>query len=646
MKRKSPGLIAPIVVALWFGAFFILPARHACAAQRLPEVAASKYWHRLLHYKPRYFGGVKSEVDEPAFFLAPGGKTDPLAELGATIAAFSRTDLKIGRLIQAPQCAFPERFRYLKSLGLVSPGQTAEPEPDCADFREWKAGLSAASATLVFSSAYPNNPASMFGHTFLRFNRVVHSGGVERNDLLDYGVNFAAMVPSSDSTIKYAVLGILGGYDGYFAVTKYYLKVNEYSDSESRDLWEYDLRLNADQIDRMVNHLWELFTMAKFDYYFVDENCSYQLLSLLEVANPEWDLMSRFRIYVLPGDTVKAVASYPGAVTAVKYRPSLRKKMLQKVHALERKGKREFDDVLSGRVPVEQTRDVDTSEALVAYLNYVKFRDAPHLDEERTAMLRRALVQRAKIREIPRPLAALEGRSRPDLGHHSSSLGFGARTSRGHGAMLGFVFRPGLHDLLNDDLGYEPYSQIDFLVTRLSYAVSEKKLRVDDFRLLDLTSLHPFEAVDPKISWRFGTGVGRMKDLACDTCLAFNAEAGPGLATSVFGGRALFYSLALVNFEAGHALPKGSRLGPALVAAVLASPSDDYKAVVRARADLDLFKNFDRGTAMNVAAKFGLDQAYALNPAWDLRLLSEYIPRASRGVNGYYEVGLHANHYY
>lgn len=137
-----------------------------------------------------------------------------------------------------------------------------------------------------------------------------------------------------------------------------------------------------------------------------------------------------------------------------------------------------------------------------------------------------------------------------------------------------------------------------------------------------------------------------MKDLACDTCLAFNTEAGPGLAASFFGDRALLYSLALVNFEAGRALPKGSRLGPALVAATLLAPSGAFKALASARAELDLFRNFDRATAMKAAVKFALDQAYALGPAWDLRLLTEYIPRASSGANGYYEVGLHANHYY
>ena len=35
----------------------------------------------------------------------------------------------------------------------------------------------------------------------------------------------------------------------------------------------------------MLKHLWELQGIA-FDYYYFDENCSWQLLGLLEVARP------------------------------------------------------------------------------------------------------------------------------------------------------------------------------------------------------------------------------------------------------------------------------------------------------------------------------------------------------------------------
>jgi len=38
-----------------------------------------RYWHLLLHYRSTITGGYESEADEPGFFLAPNGKTDPQA---------------------------------------------------------------------------------------------------------------------------------------------------------------------------------------------------------------------------------------------------------------------------------------------------------------------------------------------------------------------------------------------------------------------------------------------------------------------------------------------------------------------------------------------------------------------------------------
>ncbi len=52
------------------------------------KLAEERYWHLLLHDRPNAWGGINSEVDDPGFFLAPTGKTDPQAELEAALARF------------------------------------------------------------------------------------------------------------------------------------------------------------------------------------------------------------------------------------------------------------------------------------------------------------------------------------------------------------------------------------------------------------------------------------------------------------------------------------------------------------------------------------------------------------------------------
>src|SRR4051794_37273840 len=92
------------------------------------EVASSRYWHLLMHYKKSFpLRRLRSLVDGPEFFFAPDGKTNPRAELDATVAAFSNGELKVGRLKQHPQCAYPERYRFLKKeLGLTIKDVTCE----------------------------------------------------------------------------------------------------------------------------------------------------------------------------------------------------------------------------------------------------------------------------------------------------------------------------------------------------------------------------------------------------------------------------------------------------------------------------------------------------------------------------------------
>src|SRR5262245_32244927 len=120
---SAPALVLPFVSVLifvisvdWVTAEE-LPSRPYL--QELREQARSlrladeREWHLLLHYRPRLFGGYESEQDDPGFFMSPNGKTDPEAELAATLAQFFSKDL-VGRSQQPAQCAFIARYHWLK----------------------------------------------------------------------------------------------------------------------------------------------------------------------------------------------------------------------------------------------------------------------------------------------------------------------------------------------------------------------------------------------------------------------------------------------------------------------------------------------------------------------------------------------------
>ena len=53
------------------------------------QLADAPMWQALLHYRRHPLTRqLRSLADDPGFFLAPQGRTDPQAELDATIAAF------------------------------------------------------------------------------------------------------------------------------------------------------------------------------------------------------------------------------------------------------------------------------------------------------------------------------------------------------------------------------------------------------------------------------------------------------------------------------------------------------------------------------------------------------------------------------
>lgn len=224
-----------------------------------------------------------------------------------------------GELKTPAACAFPARKLILeRDLKLKFP------EVKCSAYEEWRAGLPVTDISLVFATAYPNNPASMFGHTFLRLK-----GPGTGKALLDYAVNFAATA-GSDGGVEFAVLGIFGGYEGHFSLAPYFIKVNEYNHGEARDLWEYPLEISKEGIDIMLAHLWEMEANTWFDYWFFDENCSWQILRLLEVANPQLKLTESAPFYIIPAETVRILQS-SNLLKSPEFRPSLRRQYLSRV---------------------------------------------------------------------------------------------------------------------------------------------------------------------------------------------------------------------------------------------------------------------------------------------------------------------------
>lgn len=313
------------------------------AAQQM-ELWKDPYWHTLLHYKKTLFG-LRSQVDDPRFFLAPSGKSDPQAELEATLQGlFSVEEDET----QHPVCRFVARYHWLAEKLKIDPSRL--PVPECSRFAEIMEHIKPASVTLIFPAAHINSPASMFGHTLLTVDTA------SKSRLLAYAINYSAVTRETFGPV-FAIKGLFGFYPGYFSILPYYGKLQEYSDVDHRDIWEYPLNLNGDEIKRLLMHTYEMDKIYS-DYYFFDENCCYDLLFLLDVARPSTGLTDQFSSWVIPIDTIRKVkenglitgAIYrPSRATKIKYLASLLSGSDGKIALAMARGEREPDRLLEGK---------------------------------------------------------------------------------------------------------------------------------------------------------------------------------------------------------------------------------------------------------------------------------------------------------
>lgn len=576
--------------AAWLILFLLSPAARADApayldelqqAARAKELSQDRYWRLLVHYRRGRLGRLRSEAAGPDFFLSPRGRRDPRAELEATLAGFFDPDPpEADKDAMHPQCRFPARYAWLKERLAFDSARL--PEKGCPRFQEWRAKVDPESVTLVFASSYLNSPASMYGHTFLRFDKRGHGRG-ER--LLDQTLNFSAMV-ADPNPVEYVVRGLSGGFAGRFSAMPYYLKVQEYSHLESRDLWEFRLALGPAALERMVAHAWELGS-THFPYYFLNKNCSYQLLPLLEVAEPRLELTPGQALWVIPADTVRWAARHPDLIGEPVFRPSQSTKMRQRRAFLDAPGCALARELAEGSteqalaraagLPAEaRALALDTASELLLY------RSGPQKDPEAplSPRERRLLAARGALDEPPRELPRPEWAAPPTEGHRTLRAGLGAG-STGEGPFQELTLRFALHDTLDPPRGYAPHSALEMAgPIRARRDSRSGALWLHELPLLRVASLAPWDPWIREPSWSVELGLATAEELRPDYRHAqhFRFRGGPGLAAPVeLGGEGLLYALASADAGAGQVFDGDYRLGAGGAAGLWLAPFSRWR---------------------------------------------------------------------
>ena len=477
------------------------------------KLADDQYWHTILRYKKFFFKGYTSVVDDPKFFFAEDGKYNPESELQATIRSFFAPPVCCADL---PVCKgdrycynihptekFTARFAWLRDKLDIDINKLSYNGEN--SFQEYYKNTNPAGITLSFPAGYMNSPASMFGHTFL----LIESKDSSR--LLSQSVNYSAVADNKEFILTYVFNGLFGHYRGYYSSSPYHRRAKKYNEVEMRDIWEYEITLTPEEIEKMLRHIVEMENIYS-DYYFIDENCSFGLLYLIEAAKSETKITDYFSIAVEPMDAIRALKNKEllGEIT---YRPSLYSKLEYLKSQLNSEDKKLVLDFCKKNRDFEslyKIKDDVKRQAIICdtALNYLKFLDGKRkinredYEEKYTTVLAKRnslnLKDYDSLREMPTP---------PDPGESHSSRRFAPEIGYALGGLYSQIsYRQSCHELMDPDEGYNMNSQI--VVGNISgrYYFDDKKFVLQRLDLIDLISMPPSDSFYINGCYKFTTG--------------------------------------------------------------------------------------------------------------------------------------------
>lgn len=533
------GLFRSIFIPLFFSAqrpsmkarivfcFMLLICSNASFAQgsseQLHALSAHPQWQKLLHINASR--NDVSYINSNSFFLSSKrDNINPHNELLATINAMT---LPVsGDTNQHAQCKFPARLIFLKQH-LDNSFNAMLPNVQCEQYKAWRLDANISSISVVFASGYMSNPASMYGHLFVKLNR-----SKKQSDLLNYSLNYGAIIPDNENPVVYILKGIFGGYDAAYSDKQFFRHQHNYGEVELRDLWDYKLALSSADIDLLVAHIWELLP-NKFDYFFIDENCAFHIAKLLELVLTE-PIISDQSLWVLPSAVAKGIAenSYAdGALLdSVTFIPSRESVLNQKFSQLALSQQQIGTELISNAFEFSQSKnyqrltDSDKAQLIESLFSFHEVNkrlnpEQPNLKVNRRKLIRERLSlpsgRQSGEKQLTNKVAPHQGMpvSKVSLGtlHHDSEQNF-----------ITAGFRMTYFDDLSTDKNQTKFSNLEMLdVELIANDDTTKVLRLD---LVDIDSLYK-ESIQwtdqHSWAWSVRTGFEQLQNNCIDCGIYF-----------------------------------------------------------------------------------------------------------------------------
>ncbi|MBU6950301.1 DUF4105 domain-containing protein [Hahella sp. HN01] len=497
------GLIASLFLA---SSVFAASVKEVVDLALEKELYQDPAWKSLIHFQDD-----NTKVHDQSFILS-GSDFNPKNELVLTINYLLNSSGDSQAI-----CRFPARYYWLGEKLSID---TANLE-NCFDLKEYISRAPIDDIDLVYSSENLSQPSSMMGHILLKI-----SGKNEEGRIVEHGVSFFTEVKGVNVP-KIMFDSLVVGKPGYFALTPYSDKLDQYLRREQRNVWEYRLDSTEFQRKLIQYHIWEL-KQTKLDYFFHDYNCATLTSFMVSFIDPS--VLNMDGLWMTPLDVVKQ-AHQAGIIDHVSVLPSNR----WKIRMLEESLPRSVADSVKKSVEHNEINDLPDSDnpeqdflmlQLAGY--YTDYLHETDLIDARSWRNLTDKVEQRKARQEEVYEIDISEYKNPVKTPKDSQLYSGLALIDDE-AFIRVGFLPASHGIEDDNRQF--FSENELKLGDLSFLVSPEdgKVKLDRFQLYSVSSLIPWDSFTGGLSGRLEVGLEQHYDEHIRRHSAANISGGLGM---------------------------------------------------------------------------------------------------------------------
>jgi hypothetical protein len=369
----------------------------------------------------------------------------------------------------------------------------------CTDLLDWSSQFLDNDFNLAFASLDSSSPASIFGHTFLALHK--ENGSV----LHGYAVNYAANFGHQQNSIAYLAYGLAGGYPGIITVTPLHEKIKEYTYENQRDIFLFKLSLDSRQKQQVIFTLWER-KKAQFDYFFIDENCSYNIIKILQIVEPNIKAYTNLYNQVIPFETIKSVAN-ANLISSTSVIYASGKKLKAKAKNYSKSDQKLLRDLVTQKINFEdwmKTTDQLTEYFALRYVNWSIQKDT--IDRKYGRELRTKLLQTNLKNEKDKPNRNFDSLQNynPDAllkAHPPNRTSLIVNNSNKFNQSVDFNLRWAYHDLLDPVSPSLKKASVEAFSG--TFRLENNNLKLEELDLISVKSLPNYSLLFPEKSKNF-----------------------------------------------------------------------------------------------------------------------------------------------